>query len=201
MSILNVQLTRHVALIASDTAGRLQDGGSSDWSKLHYLAHANTVIAGRGERLLLFNVLAQSSFANGVQDFDTLLFGMQKRVDSVLTTYLGIADKAVLHPGLTEVAVVGWSAYRGRMTAFLYRMNPVSDTVAISEINPSLLAPNGGWEDVDAPEDSAAMVELARDQVRHTRETFGPDAVIGGRLVIAELTRSGVSIATVGSLD
>lgn len=176
--------------------------------KLVPLPGLGVVLAARGSAAFLPMVVhgvMLASAGKGV-DFDKLLDVMP-----------GIARKAQKYcadmvlkfnarlPGFMryELAVVGWSASRGRMAALNFWHYSLEEGPQVFELDqdwPASLAPRFEFEwEHDPPRNSAAMFALAKLQVKEAR-TKGPVGT-GGNLVIATVTRESVTVVDHGDLS
>lgn len=223
ISLLNAYVEPTLALIAVDTAG-----GGGELPKLLPLVHVRggALLAGRGHMLFLLKV-HQLLATSGCADLDALKRDMPALLQRAFPVFLrGLKQlratirpfpwRALWWPRKANPAdwhqvlvLVGWSEQRQRIVGHMWRQlhwerergfieSDFTDTGFCC--GPSF----PGINERRAPRTPAALLELARDQVRLSRADAGPDWPIGGRMILAELTRqrgaARLTIATAGDL-
>lgn len=216
MSLLNIYLAAHRALVGVDTACGLMPGQSmEDWcaenapgqkppaelSKLWTIAHAGAVIACRGTGLFGLEVFGAASMLPSV---DAIEDGMGE-----LLEHIGAANDArqaaaetpdELRFAAQQIALVGWSQREGRMIATVWeRAAGPGQRFVVDQVDRFTAPWETEWGVAIEPAGDAAMLELAREQVRQFRVAHS-GAPIGGRLLMAELTRATVQLRQVGVL-
>lgn len=200
MTIVNVAIRHDRAIVAVDTQtiAKLDDDfpefdSTRDVSKMIPLVHANTVFAVRGSLAWLpiaFGQMFTMALENGIDDVASVLPSLLNAVSADPSIPAAVSE------GPQEVWAVGWSKKRGcprgivciRQPDATFEVHEVGEAVAPeleSDIPPM-------WQ----PEQMAA---LARRQVAMQRERF-PGAPIGGRLLQAEITATGMTIREVCDL-
>lgn len=202
MSIVNVWTSPERALVGVDTEIRnVQSGQLSHASKLFVLPHARLVVAGRGLHVFPVSVFAMLAQDPGVNDFDTAcdaMAGTLKNAFDMMTAMLEHRRITVEAADSQQIIVAGWSRSQDGALASLWEQRTREDGFHETEIaDPGYLCP---WEGSQGkpiePADAQAMVRLMRDQVDHVRTVCPPGSPIGGRLVLAEITRNAVTVTS-----
>jgi len=191
MSLLNVHVTEDLALVAVDTDGVNPAGKHFEICKLYPLAHANTLLAGQGERRFLLEAFSWICMADGDVDYDVI-------VDSMPGMLRRMAEGARAHraPDLRyTIAVVGFSPKAERVCGRWYE-GVVTGEFEVHSLG-SRVSPWPFPDRAAIPADEASHVELARRQTawHKTQGVAG-----GGRLLLAELTRDGMSSRSITDL-
>ena len=198
MSLVNVWIEQNKALVAVDTngLGLVETGENEEWSKLLTIPHIGAVFAARGQRLTFINLFAQCSFAFNGLTFDHLIESLPSLIKSVISlTPNDMKDMDMT----TDVYVIGWSPKQQRISAYQYNINIAEQRWSASEITNCRIAPGGNISSVPVLDTIEAMVDIANKQITYVREEF-PGTPIGGRLLIAEITKDSISIQTVSNL-
>jgi hypothetical protein len=215
VSILNIVWSPSRVTIAVDTNCEQTEGAPEcpegsprgPVCKLMPLPSFGAVVAGRGSAALVPHVAlaAQLSTMGKGLDFDGLLQGLPALVQGVHASMCEDLRLNGLDPALIakyEFAVAGWSAQRNCMAAISYWYYDEGEGFQTFELGPTwpaVLAPRFDFEwEHTPPRTPAAMFSLAQLQVAEAR-TRGPRGT-GGRLLIAELTKSSVSVTDHGEL-
>lgn len=206
MSLLNVFVSPSRVLISVDTHAFSPHGsGNYEISKLIPLAHANTIIAARGVNTFLLEAFARC-FLLQRADCDRINAWLPDAIDEIwkrvaaLAAQGGLAAEAL---GGCDLVVGGWSASLSAMSAVRYAREPNASSFVVVPIHSCMIAPKIDWKCHDhdrAPDSLALMQGIARSQVNHILATE-PGQPIGGRLLVAEITRDGISIRNLGKLD
>lgn len=198
MSILNVWLTQHRALVVADSAVALHGGASHDVAKLLTFPFAGLVAAARGDIALLNHVAAFIHASGG--DIDTL-GGVHGSLSSMLPPIAGQLEAAREVHGYplgeeAEIALVGWSPDRQCMVGFVWTRPPGRVAFACEPIDPWRIGPNANWATApESPTCDADAESIATAQIRYMR-AHHPKAAIGGRLTIAEIGPNWISTRT-----
>jgi len=99
-----------------------------------------------------------------------------------------------------EIALVGWSQREGAMIATSWdRPAGAGQRFVVDQLDRSVAPWESEWGEAIEPRTDHDMLQLARVQVSRFRVAH-PGAPIGGRLLVAELTRNAVSVREVGQL-
>lgn len=216
MSLLNIYLAAHRALVGVDTACGLVPGQSmEDWcaanapgqrlpaelSKLWPIAHAGAVIACRGTALFGLEVFCAASMLPSV---DAIEDGMGE-----LLKHIGAANdarQAAAHMpdsfryAKQEIALVGWSQREGAMIATVWeREAGAGQRFVVDQVDRFAAPWETEWGEAIEPRTDHDMLQLARAQVPRFRAAH-PGAPIGGRLIVAEVMRGAVAVREVGQL-
>jgi len=201
MSLLNCWVGDDRALVSVDTTGLfLHNGSRREVSKMIPHVAANVVLAGRGH-INFLRCVSDPLFAFGL-DFDEICTNMP---DSLRLSYQHMVDTAPAFAGVAEwtaqeVVVVGWSRERNRMCAVAYTQSTWSSQFSAAQVEASVAPwlPEMGQH--PEPTDAATHERIARAQMRYCLEKDA-EAVIGGRLLLAEITRHTLSVRTVCELS
>ncbi|MGN7918866.1 hypothetical protein [Lysobacter sp. 22409] len=200
MSLLNVVVGDGIAWLCVDTNSRSVAGDHSfQQSKMVSLAHHSAVIACRGELSFLAHVFL-NCFLTPEQDFDSLLESWRRRLAEATAGYLQMAEAnkweaaAVGH----EVVLLGWSNTRGQPVCLAARRQSAKDEFETTEVT-CRIAPAPGRK-VSNLSNLSEMEALARDQVHAVRRD-NPGEPIGGKLLLAEVSRGKVAFRELATLD
>jgi hypothetical protein len=199
MSLLNIALTDHCAWVYVDTESKNPLNGEALAStKVFPIAHARMVLAGRGN--LNFMTVACYSTLCFLMAFDEIEPHMCSVLDETfvfaIANNLAMTADQKAAQAQQEIALVGWSASRGRMVGRWYSKESLTEGFRESPIkSPGTVTP---WDDAlgappvfHAPETARW---LADKQVRWAHVTH-PDQPIGGSLIEACITQDEVKIA------
>lgn len=196
MSLCNVQVEPHRALVAVDTAclsrGRLTEG-----SKLAVLPHMMAVLAGRG--MTGFLGMVHAYYLELPADFDDTEGDLRLTLN-VLRTHLITAHPVHATAFEAEIVLVGYSPSRGRMVAALCRCPAGAKEFTYQPIPWCVLGAHADLGEIPPMSSVEAMEALARRQVALFRQR-DPSTAIGGRLLIATLSPKEIAIHTQCSLE
>lgn len=200
MSLLNVVIGDGIAWLCVDTNSRsVASDQNFPQSKLVSLAHYNAVVACRGELSFLAHVFV-NCFLAPESGFDGLLHSWRRRLAEATANYLQMANANQFDAGAVghEVVLLGWSQSRGKPVCLAASRRSTNDEFDVEEVT-CRLAPDPGREVLDLS-DLSAMELLARDQVRTVRRE-NPGEPIGGKLLLAEVTRGKTILRELADLD
>lgn len=202
MSLLNSWIAPEKALIACDTQVIDRHGVRSELSKLIPLVHANLILATRGHIDFLSLVFIQCNVTPC--DFDWVSDRMPQVLDHSFECLIaagrlnGFTDLSVFDK--QSILMVGWSKSRCQMHGKFYLQETPKTGFIGQDVNSYCVNP---WEpnrgSPVVPNGKAELEQLALAQIHFMRRTW-PDAACGGRLLIAELDRKGMTIEEVCSL-
>lgn len=207
MSLLNVWVSDHRALVAVDTQGINPDGSCCHGSKIYHLAHSNLIIAGRGLTVfsrLVFDIChhLNASYDEAIEQLPMIL----SRASELMYTQAetdGVAGMVDLVQ--QEVVLVGWSERSNGLQAAWRKRSEFAGGFLDQPIAPALIAPHEpawGYPPYDDLSSAAHMERMARWQVdRFRRMHPGESDALGGRLLIAELLRDSMSMKVQCDLD
>lgn len=199
MSILNVHIESHYALVGVDTAGAVfEPNGKSRGAELQKAVVLGDVLVGGRGNLSLYAFLASSLMSQPERwSVDTLMAHLEEQCYRALHGYEHYMQSA--HPGSKvpaaavglEVTIVGWSDRFEMMIAALASLQP-DGSFTVDRIEHACAAP-GVWSasdvpDMSTPDSMASAMEL---QVK-TFNDVDPDAPIGGTAVFYLLTASDI---------
>lgn len=200
MTILNVAIDGDVALVATNTEGlRLIGGRSCIASKVWILPAVSTVLSGRGQLALLFNVYCDL-FAE-MSGFD--------RMSDVLAASIAARHAKVVEESKSidapdaftleaEFVLVGWSERSGKMTALYYRVDAEGQLAPKVDFSDSgLVSPREStWAGEFFPSvDADTMADLVRRQSALARDW--PRSAMGGDILLAEIGRDSIKTTVV----
>lgn len=209
MTLLNIALAADRALVAVDTLVYTWDGGIKcdsggkpcETTKALALPHAQCVVAVRGSSSLLHYLWERSAW---LPDTDTAI----SRLPEMLRA--ASASAPVDHRGrypADEVYITGWSKHYGRMVCVSFDSSDGFATMTATlrhEASHSLSAapavPPEALGQFPFPETPDDMLRIARRQVKHHRDIDPHSPNGGGRLLVATITRDGMTFATAGDL-
>ena len=192
MSLLIAWTNTERALVAVDTASEgALDKARGEASKLFTLVHLNAVIASIGD-LALSHAIQRECLKRG-GDFDSLSNAWRSIVDSAMHACEEHA-RAMGYETMPRqcAAFVGWSPALRRMRGLWAWRSERDKPFVISELD-SVISPGfPGLPDGD-PDSVEKVHAIAAGQVAHVRATV-PECPIGGRLVLAEITRDRIVV-------
>lgn len=198
MSVVNVWITSAKAMVVVDTEAQDEaDGRYFESSKMLSLPHANVVIAGRGHGVFLntlFSLLHNSDAAT----FDAVEDALPALLTQTMAYLKGTAYVFKRPVEEQEIALVGYSQARGSMWCVTYQSKDATGFTA-QDINNVYLSPWAeawGRDGLQATTPHHAQV-ISQEQVAKTLEG-DPAAAIGGRLLLAEITRDDCRVSTLG---
>ena len=198
MSIVQVFVTDDRALIGVDTeAQRLDlDIGFYEAPKLYALPHINAVLTGRGSVFFmstLFSIICNckvdfEELKAKLKDLATITFD---QVTKNLTQY-GVTDHSLF---VAQSAVlVGWWPKLGGFHGVEVDQTNLNDGFQTLNVGQRYIKPGHFILDqFPTPTAPEAMAKIAAAQVDLIRHQY-PNAAAGGRFIVAELTREGMSI-------
>jgi hypothetical protein len=207
MSLINVFLSPSKALIGVDTEGFCHKTGQYiPVGKMLHLLPANAILAGRGSAGFLFllhqRLWAESISTGGANDFDSIVEVMpQMFADAFRAVEDGAQEVAGFDPFNQEIIFVGWSVSLNRMRAIEYARRGRRKDLQINEIeDPGYISPwDDKWGTAPEGETRQAMAKLSLAQT-HNVKRESPQTAIGGQLMIAELTRFGMTFSAANEL-
>lgn len=216
MSLLNIYLAAHRALVGVDTACGLLPGQSmEEWcaanapgqkppaelSKLWPIAHAGAVIACRGTALFGLQVFGAASMFPSVDAIEDNMGDLLKRIGAASdASHQAAQMPEELRHAKQEIALVGWSQREGSMIATVWEhVAGPGHTFEVDQVDRFAAPWETEWGEAIEPRTDHDMLQLARMQVSRFRVAH-PGAPIGGRLMVAELTRDQITVRQVGEL-
>lgn len=212
MSIVNVWMERGRGLLAVDTRAendsRHLPGGSyvqHDAAKMIVLPHAHMVLANRGDLAFFqwFNgTLVTEPFSWSIDLFAERAAAL---CDEIYRARM--AQFAALYanrPFETEIYAVGWSEKLQEVVCYLCHRDQGASQFTCERVESWCAAPQAHdvWPTAERtpPFDTEPrMIAAAREQVRYFR-SLHPDRPIGGKLILASVTRGGIETRTVADL-
>jgi len=192
LSIVNIWIEPHVALVGTDSEGVDEKGARLQCSKMFPLVHCNAIIAGRGTAAFICGMV---NAING-GDFDEVASKLQALFSVVFERMHTAFTEAGL-PLLErqELSLVGYSPRAGKMVNFELTQETRAGGVAASYQQQTIAPWHEDLPDKRSPRTLANMIWLARGQARFLRER-APEGAGGGRLIVAELTRKEMRISS-----
>jgi len=212
MSIMNALVTPDRVLVGVDTEADSERQSDKvpkryEISKLFPLVHANVVMAARGSHAFHMPVLFHLSVSEAAT-YDAMVTDLSgalvRMVDQAHAAIRCAGASPSFDIGTQEIYLFGWSDQSSRMMGTAFTRDPNSGQWEVLSIDDGVdsgwVAPWGeDWGEYREPQDLEEMQALAHSQVRITRER-APEVAIGGRLIVAELTRESVSIKSTCAL-
>jgi hypothetical protein len=189
-------------LVATDSDGVRREG-----TKFFVLPPIDAVLVGRGSMLFV------ETAANAIYSLAPTLDETLDKLPSVLPVLFDAAIKVarelgagivvgggaeLVPPEANEIYLVGFSPRQDRMTCTVFS-NPERDRNFVARHRLTrVVEPWHSVDEKDQPDIStlAAMISAARTQVRLVRQV-APAIAAGGRLIVAEVRRGQMRIATV----
>ncbi len=203
MSILNIHVSPELTRIYVDTlihrttsadrAGTYQHG-----EKMFVLPQANLIVAGRGDVVLLGHLTAALATLTP-EGYDAAMMGMDYVLNDEVPAYEAVREMHGHAPlqGL-EFVVAGWSASADACAATRWERWEGQQSFNAIPVAPWSLSPDAGTGQPDEPDTIEKVSAYARAQLRRLGSLTG---AVGGRLLLAELTRDGVTTRTVTDLS
>ncbi len=199
LSIVNITMGKERALIGCDTACcyDVPDGKRlGQMSKLLVLQGMGVVMAFRGQRHMFHQIVNRSLFDNEPDCFDSLVDQLPAIINDAKPHYVAFEFESNL-----ELYVVGWSHRFGKITGASYQIDP-DGILKASNIDTwrYSVAP-------EVPEDPLPVLDTHEKMFAHAQRQTAmykaddPEAVIGGRYFIADVTREQILVSYVGDLS
>lgn len=207
MSLVNIHLQPNRALVAVDTEVLYAKGGGyGPGAKMALLPHANSLLAIRGLNIVL-GMAHFHAVLTGPATFDSLAEAMPGYLAHGLN-YLesdaqNLFGKSAADAGAfnQELYLVGYSDQRGRMCALVLSSKGSKDiSVFELEERDAHFAPwTEAWGEPIDPNTPERMRFISQVQV-DKGAAMVPDAPIGGRLLLCELTKDEAKFSSLGVL-
>lgn len=200
MSLLNVVVREEVGWMCVDTTTLfVEDGIRSEQSKMLPLVHVNAVVGCRGD-ISFLSSLFHAFMDVPAKDFDGLAQSWPQHLEVAMRHYEKRANVENFDPHAlgSHVALLGWSNARRHPLGMVALRQDGRDSFDVGEIATPCFGPDPGHA-VPVVADLKAMHALAREQVSKVRREH-PGEPIGGRLLLAEITREGTSIRELATL-
>lgn len=208
MSLVNIHLQPNRALVAVDTEVMYAKGGGyGPGAKMALLPHANSLLAIRGINIVLGMAHFNAVLA-GLATFDA----MEEAMPGYLTMGLSYLEsdaqalfgKPALEAGAfdQELYLVGHSDRRGRMCALVFSSKGSKDVNVFElEERDAHFAPwTEAWGEPIEPDTPERMRFISVVQVENGG-AMQPDAPLGGRLLLCELTKDEAKFSSLGELS
>lgn len=205
MSLLNIHVAPERAFVGVDTLAHRGDGRPQHMSKLFALTHVGGVLAVRGSVGFSLVLLPYLLYTPG--DFDAIVAAAAKsgpvwEEASKRARAEGV-ELAGGPAGCAEFVLAGYSPREGRVVGKGFAKDSLVRPFVPFEVGaprPGFMTAPGIADCAIVPSDAASMLELARLQVKAHRAA-APAIHVGGRLILAEVTRAGISIRDVGEIE
>lgn len=213
MSLLNVLLEDGSALVVTDTQYReVTSGAYFESSKMFPIVHSNVLLASRGNQLFSLLVHEQCMgglfAANETYTFDTIESNLPDIVAKASAHFAAVPG-AHLDPqnegaliGGIEVAIVGWSEKDQSMRGLSCVRTDIHSQFSIARMGTGQIAPavTEDLRHIHCANRVEYLIHIARAQVRQVRKEH-PGYPIGGRLILADMTRDRMEIRPIADLD
>lgn len=207
MSLVNFSVQPDRILVAVDSIG-----GNSKFrmhvSKMFPIPHANMLVCGRGSMAFLARVTQVCGLLSGIDEARKFF------PDELPKLLRYVRTEAILHAILSlgrfggfdlsifdaqEIYVFGWSDEDGEFTALQFQKHAGARRFTLEDDLAEGVAPKLEREfpPLDSPE---TMMRVAGEQVRNAMRE-GANIPIGGRLVVAELTRDACKVRCAGDIN
>jgi len=202
VSLLNVSVLPDRVLMAVDTAGeQVKDGRrvKREISKMLPLVHLNTMVGVCGNTAMAIAVV-QQAMIGPAKTFDELV-PLIKPITEAAFRSVSREAKANKTPIIDQqvVAFAGWSDADGRPAAYLCVRN-TQHTFTVSRVVTTIFCPGAEQLPERDPAEMGDLVAAAHAQVDETRAKH-PQIPIGGRLLVAQLTRREIILQNEGQLS
>ena len=208
MSILNVIVQPERAWVAVDTAGMDgRTGNAIEVSKIVPLAHANLLFAARGAQVVMHNLAAWCMSLEKTADFDLLANFPPGFMDSFHERLMHQCRAQGYEPAVqeAEIAIVGWSENQQRVASLLFRRSQGAAAYEVTHPE-QYIAPifdddaQKRLGEQTVPSMLEYMRLVAKEQMAWAKR-YGQASHMGGRLLLAEVTRIETRIRPVCRLD
>lgn len=216
MTMVNLVLQRHKALVAVDTGGvNLESNKAVEGAricKLIILPQSNVIITGRGHAAFI-SFIALMSLLSADASLAALDAQMPKLFKAA-TSQIGAMCKALLKPGSAaadlfkqEIYIIGWCAAEQRMKAICHQRTSLFGGIKRTElvgddrcpdVSYSPYEPSWGEPPVH-PDDAAGFQQLAAWQAKQMAQHHPEEAIsVSGDVVLAMAMSDRVSVRTLG---
>lgn len=200
MTIVNFAVTPERVLVGVDTlAGNMRGTQRGEISKLHTITHRHMLVTGRGLVGLIAFAARKVARMSDVDEVEHLLAPMLTRW---LRLWMILAWPMLLFSHTRsfllkqEVYVFGYSVKHKGMVALSFEHWPGETRGFECSLEPAgIESISPGGPEYPAAWNARTMLKVAREQVRTATELH-----IGGRLILAELTRLSLTVHTVGTI-
>lgn len=190
MTILNIHLDKHRALIATNTDGIRIDGSRGTISKLYSFPHVNAVLCPQGQMVLGFNIFMDLHLS--MKDFDAMAKMLEGSARARFSALQDEAAQSGVRVKLDSVVtLVGWSSSKQCMT-FWYCSMSMTEGVSVKELDQHMVSPWSieAWgQPDDIPSTQEGMIEIARQQAQANSSLTDS---CQGDLILAEVTRDSI---------
>lgn len=199
LSIVNITMGKERALIGCDTACCYDapDGKRlGQMSKLLVLQGMGVVMAFRGQRHMFHQIVNRSLFDNEPDCFDSLVDQLPAIINDAKPHYVAFEFESNL-----ELYVVGWSHRFEKITGASYQIDP-DGILKASNIDTwrYSVAPEVPEDPLPVLDTHEKMFAYAQRQTA-MHKADDPEAVIGGRYFIADVTREQILVSFAGDLS
>lgn len=191
MSLIIARVTPEKGLLAVDTAASFGNGTTGEVSKLHYVAHAHTAFAVRGDLYLGAGVYGALATAALPVNFDVI----RKEVRDILPA---VARSAPGVSKASELVFMGWSEEQDSLKLFRVDWSPEHGVGEVKELK-AILTPEEPFEGekpmLSSAEDAKALAPRMVEWL-HAQGAAG-----GGRLLMACMNPSACTIKEIATLS
>lgn len=208
MSLVNIHLQPNRALVAVDTEVMYAKGaGYGAGAKMALLPHANALLAIRG-----INIVLGMTYCHAILESIPTFDALEKAIPGYLRIALDYLDSDAQNlfgkPAIEaqafnqELSLVGYSEQRGRMCALVFSSKGSKDigVFELEERDAHFSPWTEAWGDPIAPDTPERMRFISLLQVDNG-SAMEPDAPLGGRLLLCELTKEEAKFSSLGWLS
>lgn len=203
MSLVNFVVKPDRILVAVDSIGGTPKL-HRHVNKLFPVPHAKMLLCGRGSGAFIAKVFNVCCLLSGVDEAREVLPSElpkllhEVRTEQLLRYVLSFGRFERPKPSAQEIYVFGWSDRLGGMTAMEFTKRPGARDFVFDEDLAEGVAPRleRGFPVLDSPQ---AMMRVAAEQVDSAMRD-DQSIPIGGRLMLAELTRDAIMLRCAGEI-
>lgn len=202
MSLLNISVLQDRVLVAVDTAGeQVKDGRRTkrEISKMLPLVHLGAMVGVCGNTAMAIAVV-QQAMIGPAKTFDELV-PLIKSITEAAFRSVSREARANKTPIIDQqvVAFAGWSEADGGPAAYLCTRN-AQHAFTVNRVVTTIFCPGADQLPERDPAELDDLVVAAQAQVEEARAKY-PQIPIGGRLLVAEVTRDSINVRDHGAIS
>ena len=182
-------------MVVVDTEGQTDEGKYVELSKMLVLPHANVVVAIRGQNIFLNGLFSALQMIQS-SSFDEITDGVPSALQQTMGYIKQVEHLFRCPVDAQEVVLVGYSASARQMLCLTYLPDGDGGFVE-SEVDDTYLSPwmPDEWERPFKATTPDHVRIISTQQIADAK-VLHPDAALGGRLLLAELTREDCRFST-----